>query len=75
MKLVLFTFLIVVAYTTIFSFARFENFKGMSKFLFIAFTGLLIVGATNDFSGGRYLLFFILLSGIATTKKIQKKIE
>ena len=73
--LVLFTFLIVVAYTTIFSFARFENFKGMSKFLFIAFTGLLIVGATNDFSGGRYLLFFILLSGIATTKKIQKKIE
>jgi len=71
--IVLFLLLITVAYTYIFSFARVATLKGLSKFLFIAFTALLIVGATNDFSGGRYLLFFVLLSGIAATKKIQMK--
>jgi hypothetical protein len=73
--IVLFILLIIVAYTNIFSFARVETLKGLSKFLFIAFTVLLIVGATNDFSGGRYLLFFVLLSGIAATKKIQKNLK
>ena len=71
----LFLLLIIVAYTTIFSFFEVEALKGWSKFLFIALTGLLIVGGTNDFSGGRYLLFFIILAGIATTKKIQRAFE
>jgi hypothetical protein len=71
--MLLFILLIINAYTTIFSLARVETFKGLTKFLFISFTVLLIVGASNDFSGGRYLLFFVLLSGIATAKKIQKK--
>jgi hypothetical protein len=70
--MVLFLLLIIVAYTTIFSFATIEKFKEWSMFLFITLTGLLIVGGTNDFSGGRYLLFFVLLAGIATTKKIQR---
>jgi hypothetical protein len=73
--MVLFLLLIIVAYITIFSFATLEEFRGWSKFLFIALTGLLIVGGTNDFSGGRYLLFFVLLAGIAATKKIQRSSE
>jgi O-antigen ligase len=73
--MVLFLILITVTYSTIFSLAKDEKFMGWSKFLFIAFTILLIVGSTNDFSGGRYLLFFILLAAIATTKKIQRSNE
>ena len=68
--LCIFITLIIVSYTTIFSFAGFEHLRLISKFFFIALTVLLISGATNDFSGGRSLLFFILLSGIATTKKL-----
>jgi hypothetical protein len=68
--IVLFTLLIVVTYGTIFSLGGNKNFENLGKFLFIAFTALLIVGATNDLSGGRYLLFFILLSGISTAKKL-----
>ena len=72
--LMLFILLIIAGYTTIFSFAGGDKpFERLSKFLFIAFTVLLIVGATNDFSGGRYLLFFVLLSGISAAKKIQKQ--
>jgi O-antigen ligase len=73
--LILFLILIVAAYNNIFSLAKEEQFKRWSKFLFIALTGLLVVGGTNDFSGGRYLLFFVLLSGIATAKKIQRQSE
>jgi hypothetical protein len=71
--IVLFTSLIVVSYRTIFSLAGRKHFKDFGKFLFIALTIILIVGATNDFSGGRYLLFFILLSGISTAKKLSLK--
>ena len=71
--MVLFILLIIVAYNDIFSLSAVEQFKRWSKFLFIALTGLLVVGAFNDFAGGRYLLFFVLLSGIATAKKIQRK--
>jgi len=70
---VLFALVIVVSYNTIFSLAGREQFKDFGKFLFVALTVILIVGATNDFSGGRYLLFFILLSGIATAKKLSLK--
>jgi hypothetical protein len=59
----------------IFSLSEVRPLKTFGKFLFIALTILLIVGATNDFSGGRYLLFFLLLAGIATTKKIQGNME
>jgi len=71
----LFTILIIGAYMNIFSLAGVKQLNTFSTFLFIALTTLLIVGATNDFSGGRYLLFFLLLSGIATTKKIQRDME
>lgn len=71
----LFTILIIVAYMNIFSLSEVRPLKTFGKFLFIALTILLIVGATNDFSGGRYLLFFLLLAGIATTKKIQGNME
>jgi hypothetical protein len=73
--MVLFILLIIVAYNDIFSLSKVEQFKRWSKFLFIALTALLVVGGSNDFSGGRYLLFFVLLSGIATSKKIQRKSE
>ncbi len=70
---ILFALLIVVAYATIFSLGQTKNFTYLVKFLFIALTGILIVGGTNDLSGGRYLLFFILLSGVATAKKLSLK--
>jgi O-antigen ligase len=66
----LFIGLIIASYLNIFSLFGIEQLKNFSKFLFIALTILLIVGATNDFSGGRYLLLFILLSGISTARKI-----
>jgi len=71
----LFTILIIVSYTTVFSSAKVNRHLLFCKFLFIALTILLVIGATNDFSGGRYLLFFILLSAIAATKKYSINIE
>ena len=44
--MVFFLLLIIIAYTTIFSFAKIEAFKRLSKFLFIALTALLIVSAS-----------------------------
>jgi len=73
--MLLLTIIIIVSYMNIFSLFGVEQLKTFSKFLFIALTILLIVGSTNDFSGGRYLLFFLLLAGIATTKKIQRNME
>ena len=64
---------LIFAYINIFSFTKDEKLKGFGIFLFFALTTILIVGATNDFSGGRYLLFYIILSGISATKKIQIK--
>lgn len=66
----LFTILIIVSFITIFSFFKVEHLRLFSKFLFISLTIILIIGATNDFSGGKSLLFFTLLSGISATKKL-----
>jgi lipopolysaccharide cholinephosphotransferase len=68
-----FIFLIVMCYSTFFSFYNLEYYPQITKFFFISFTTLLFVGATNDFSGGRYLLFFILISGISIAQKISYK--
>jgi O-antigen ligase len=68
-----FLFLIVMCYSTFFSFYNLEHYPRITKFFFISFTTLLFVGATNDFSGGRYLLFFILISGISIAQKISFK--
>jgi O-antigen ligase len=64
-----FLFLIVICYSTFFSFYDLQHYRRITKFFFISFTTLLFVGATNDFSGGRYLLFFILISGISIAQK------
>jgi len=68
-----FLILIVNSYLTFFSFNNLKNYPQITKFFFISFSVLLFVGATNDFSAGRYLLFFILLSAISTAKKLSIK--
>ena len=66
----LFLFLIVTSYSTLFAFDHLKQYPQITKFFFISLSTLLFVGATNDFSGGRYLLFFLLISGMSITNKI-----
>jgi len=66
----LFIFLIYLAYSTLFSLSATGQSFEFLRFTFVSFTILLFVGVTNDFSGGRYILFFIILSGTSLAKKL-----
>ena len=66
----LFISLIVLFFSIVFSLPETKNYYELKTFLMIIFIVLLFVGATNDFTGGRFLYFFVLLSIASKSEKL-----
>lgn len=69
----LFIMMIVIFYSKILSLPNDNNFLEIKNFLMISVTVLLAIGSTNDFSGGRFAYFFILLSIASKSEKLVER--